>query len=109
MTHVARLHVPVKLRLKLGAIVGLHDVNTERQPLQDSVDEADGRALITRIVDLEDANARAIIDGRELVQALARAGNALEELDVHLEPVARLRLLVAAPAFVVGPMLLIAR
>ena len=50
------------------------------------------------VVDLQHADARAVVDGGELVEPLARPRNALEELHVHLQSMARLRLLVALPA-----------
>jgi len=53
--------------------------------------------LVASIADLEDADAGAIIDGRELIEARARAGNALEELHVHPQSMTRLRLLVPLP------------
>ena len=98
-----------KLGLELGAVVGLHDVHAERQPPQDVVDEADRRALVAGVVDLEHANARAVVDGRELIEALSGARDPLEELHVHLQAVARLRLLVSLPALPVRPVLLIGR
>src|SRR6185369_5074680 len=59
--------------------------------------EPDRRALVASIADLEDADAGAIIDGRELIEARARAWNALEELHVHPQSMTRLRLLVPLP------------
>jgi hypothetical protein len=58
---------------------------------------------------LEHANARAVVDGRELVQPLACAGDALEKSHVHLQAVTGLRLLVPLPPFRIGPMLLALR
>ena len=78
----------MKLRLKLGAVVRLHDVHAKRQPPHDVVDELDGRALVARVVHLEHPNARAIVDGGELIEPLPGARNALEELHVQLQPVA---------------------
>ena len=64
------LEVPVELRLKLGAVVGLHHVHAKRQSTDVLVDELHGRALVARVVDLQDANSRAIVNGRELVPEL---------------------------------------
>ena len=60
--------MPVKLRLELDAVVGLHHVHPKRQAGHDVVHEENGRALIERVVDLQDANAGAIVDGRELIE-----------------------------------------
>src|SRR5262249_5410240 len=49
------------------------------------------------------------VDGGELVEPLARPGNALEELHVHLQVVTGLRLLVPLPALRVLAILLICR
>ena len=65
--------------------------------------------LVARVEDLEHADARAVVDGRELVEALPAARNALEELHIHLQAMPRLRLLVALPAPPSRPMLLIGR
>jgi hypothetical protein len=86
---VQALDVPMELRLKLRAIVGLNDVNAKREAAPDFVDEANGGALVTRVVHLEDTNPRAIVDGGELIEPRPRLGDALEELDVQLQPVPR--------------------
>ena len=70
--------------LELGAVVRLHDVHAEREPTNDFIDELRGRALIAGIVDLEDANPRAIVDGRELVQPLLGARDSFQKLHIHL-------------------------
>jgi hypothetical protein len=57
--------------LELGAIVGLHDVDAERQPTNHVVDEFDGRSLIAGVVNLQHADPGAIVDRRELDEALA--------------------------------------
>ena len=65
--------------------------------------------LVAAVVDLEHPDAGAVVDGRELIQAPPGTRDALEELDVHLQPVAWLGLLVALPALFVRPMLLVGR
>ena len=70
---VHRLEMPVELRLKLGAVIGLHHVHAEWQPTTHLVDEEDGRALVAHIVDLQHSNAGAIIDRRELIEPAARS------------------------------------
>ena len=82
-------------------------MNAKRQALSDFVDESDCRALVARVVDLQHANPRAIVDGGELIQSLARAGNALEELDVQLEPMAWPWFLIPLPTLAMRPMLLV--
>ena len=101
MPDVQGLQVPVKLRLELGAVVRLNDVHPERQPAQTSSTKPDRCPLIAGVVDLEHPHARAVVDRCELVKAFARARNPLEELHVHLQPMARLGLLVALPALAV--------
>jgi hypothetical protein len=95
----------VEVGLELGALVGLDD--HEREPPPNFVDELDRRRLVAAVVDLEHPDAGAIVDGRELVEATPSAGDPLEELDVHLQPMAGLGLLVALPALLVGTMLAI--
>lgn len=101
--------MPVELRLKFGPVVGLHDVDAKRQAPTHFVDEADRGALVARVVDLQDPNPRAIINGRELIQSLARARNPLEELHIQLESMARERFLITLPSLPVWLMLLIGR
>jgi hypothetical protein len=107
VANVEFFQVPVELRAELGAVVRLHELDAERQAANDLVGEVDRRRLVARVVNLEHPNARAVIDGRELVEALLRPGDALEELYVHLQTVTGLRLLVALPAPLVRLVLLI--
>jgi hypothetical protein len=72
---IAFLQVPMKLGLELGPIVGLDDVHTKRQPAYDLVDELNRRSLVAGVVYLQHANPRAVINRRELVQSLPRAGD----------------------------------
>jgi hypothetical protein len=58
---------------------------------------------------LEHSNPRAVINGRELKQPAPSAGNALEELHVHLKAMPWRDLLVSLPPSAVRPMLLIGR
>ena len=101
--------MPVELGLEFGAIVGLHDLDAKRQPASHLVDEPDGRSLIAGVIDLEHTDPGAVVDGRELVEALLRSRDALEELHVHLQAVTRLGLLVALPALNVRLVLLVRR
>ena len=57
MADVQRLKMPVKLRLKLRAVISLNDVDAKWQSPHDFVGEVDSRALVARVVDLEDPNA----------------------------------------------------
>jgi hypothetical protein len=70
-----RLEVPAKMRLELGAVVGLDDEDPE---WNDLVDEVDGSGLGAGVVDLEDANPGAVINRREWIEPLARARNAFQ-------------------------------
>jgi len=106
---IERFGVPVTLRLELCTVVGLQDEDTEREPSSNLVQEPDCRALVTGIVDLHLPDAGAVVNGRELVEPFGGARDALEELHVHRQAVARLGLLVALPAFTVRRMLLIGR
>ena len=47
MADVEALQMPVKLRLKLGAIIGLDDVDAERQSADHVIDEVHGGSLVT--------------------------------------------------------------
>src|SRR5262245_21918521 len=69
---VESLEMPVKLRLKLATVVGLHDVHAEWESAEDLVDEQLGRALVARVVHFQDADPGAIVDGRELIEASPR-------------------------------------
>ena len=76
---VEGFEMPVKVGLEFGAIVGLEDVDAERQPPEDVVDECDGRPLIARVKDFQDANAGAIVDRGELVEPPACARQCARE------------------------------
>src|SRR6185503_916390 len=78
------VQMAVKLRLKLGPVVRLHRPHPERQPPPDVVDEADRGALIARVKDLQHADARAVIDRRELIEPFTGARETLQELHIHL-------------------------
>jgi hypothetical protein len=97
----------MKVGLELGTVVGLDHVNAKRQALEDVVNEADGSRLVTRVEDLQHADAGAVIDGRELVEAPPTPGNALEKLHIHLQAMAGLRFLIALPPLPSGSILLI--
>jgi hypothetical protein len=84
-------------------------VDSKRQALDDIVREADRRALVAGIVDLQHPDSGAVIDRGELIQPSARAGDSPEKIDVHLQPVARLRFLVSLPALSLRAVLLIRR
>ena len=97
--------MPVEMGLKFGAIVGLDDMYAKWQSPEHFVDELNGRALVAHIEDLQDPDPRAVVNGRELKQSSACAGNPLEELDVHLQTMPRHQLLVSLPTLPIGPML----
>jgi hypothetical protein len=84
--------------------VGLDDLDPERQPLQDVVEELDGRGLVELGIYAQHAQAGAVIDGGELV-VLLRLGSTCQrpdELHVELDPVAGQWLLIALPPAVVA-------
>ena len=91
----------VELRLKFCPVVGLNHVHAEWEAPQDVVGELHRRALVARVIDLENSNARAIVDRGELVEPFTRARETLQELHVHLHAQPGLGLLVALPAFLV--------
>lgn len=66
-------YVPVELGPKLTPVVGLEALDAEGQPGEDLVHEGNGSLLSVALVDLEDANPGAVIDGGVLV-VRARAG-----------------------------------
>jgi hypothetical protein len=103
------LQVPVEVGLEFRPVVGLDDHDPEGEPPPYLVHELDRRRLVAAVVDLEHPDAGAIVDGSELVEATSGARDALEELDVHLQPMAGLGLLVALPALFVRTMLLVRR
>jgi hypothetical protein len=63
--------------------------------------------MVAGVKHLEHAHPGAVVDGGELVEPVARTGNALEELDVDLQAMARLGLFVPLPSLPVGAMFLI--
>jgi hypothetical protein len=104
---VVRLEVPMELRLELGAVIRLHDVDAEGYAPKYCIDELAGRALGARVVYLQDANPGAVVDGGELIQPSVRSRDSLQELHIELQPMPRLRFLVPLPSFAVRLMLLI--
>src|SRR5713101_8242094 len=91
--------VPMEAGLELRAVVGLDLHDVERQLLDDVVDELDRGLLIQALIDPQDPQASAVIDGGVLVVLFAHSLDGLDELDVDLNRMTRLLLLVALPAF----------
>src|SRR5918995_124869 len=60
-------HMPVEAGGELGPIVGLDDLDPEREALQHVVQELDGRLLVELGIDAQHAQAGGGIDGGELV------------------------------------------
>ena len=54
----------------------------------------ESRLLVASVEDPQAPNAGAIVDSGELIEALSRARDALQELHIHLYTVAQTRLLV---------------
>jgi hypothetical protein len=69
-------------------------------------DEPYGGCLVARVIHLEHANPRAIVNGGELKQSFLGAGDPLDEFHVQLQPVTGLRLLIALPPLLVQLVLL---
>ncbi len=80
----------MKRRLELSPVVGLDHLHQEWEPLEHVVDESDRRLLVEPIVDTKHPQASAVIDGRELVVLLPSSLERRDELDVDLDPMARL-------------------
>jgi hypothetical protein len=98
--------MPVKVRLKLGAVVRLDDLDPEGKPTNDVIDEFDGCGLIAGVKNFKNSQAGTVIHRGELVEPLARPWNALQKLHVELYTVARLLFLVPLPTFRIPAMLL---
>lgn len=107
VTDIAGFEMPVKAGLEFGPVIGLDDLHAEWQASDHLIRKTNRRRLVAGIVDLEDANASAVVDGGELIQALPGTRDPLEELDVQLQAVTRLRLLVTLPRSPCRPALLI--
>ena len=89
----------MELRPELTAVVGLDALDGEGKLGQDVVDEGDRSLLGVALVDLEDPDPRAVVDGGVLVVA-PPARQRLQELHADLELVPRQRLLVLLIAVV---------
>ena len=76
--------VPMEAGLELGSVVGLDLHDVEGQLLNHVVDELDRGLLIQPLVDPQDPQPGAVIDGGELVVLLAHSLDGLDELDVDL-------------------------
>ena len=81
--------MPMELRLELVATVGSDGVNPERERLDHIVEEVDGVLLGMPWVNLDGADARGVINGRELVATRRLAGlvSQLQERDIQLHVV----------------------
>ena len=89
--------VPMELGLELMAIVSPDLFDAERELFNDVIDKVDRVGLSMFVVDFERPDARRVIDSSilepaDLLAALASEG---EELDVHLDVMARHLLVVA--------------
>jgi hypothetical protein len=95
--------VPMEGTLELGAVVSLDDFDLEGEPFEQVVEELDGGLLVTAWIRPKHSDPGAVVDGGELVVLLApRAPDGLDELHVHLDPLARELFLVALVAVLVA-------
>jgi hypothetical protein len=99
----------MEFRLKLRPIVRLQNMNAKRKSLSNLVKEPDSGALVARIINLQYADTRAIVDNSELIESFSRPGNTFQKLHVHLQAVARLGFLVPFPPFSMRLVFLIGR
>ena len=67
---VEGFEMPVKVRLELGAIVGLNDKDAEGESPEDVVNEGAWPCADYTRVDLQHANTGAIVDGGGLIELL---------------------------------------
>ena len=89
--------VIVESGLELGAVVGLDDLDAEREFLKDVVEEPDRRVLVAAVVDPQYPDAGAVVDGGVLVVLGPGRALSAQELDVDLHAMAGLGLLVPFP------------
>jgi hypothetical protein len=89
--------MPMEERLELVAAVGLDRADPKRKLFDHVVDEVDGVGLGVAAIHLERAYASGIVDGRVLVAPHSSALFPLQsqELDIHLDAVARNSLFVS--------------
>jgi hypothetical protein len=94
--------VPMEGPLEFGAVVCLYHLDLEGQPLEQVVEELDGRLLVTARIGPQYPDPGAVVDGGELVVLLATWDtDGLDELHVDLDPLARELFLVALVAVLV--------
>ena len=67
MTDTTVKDVPMEGGLELRAIVGLDHIDAEREPLECVVDELDRRLLVQSVIEAQDAQPGAVVDGGELI------------------------------------------
>src|SRR4029077_2340873 len=81
--------MPMERSLEFGAVVGLDHLNSERQSLEDIVDELDRGLLVRPGVKVKDSQPRAVIDRGVLVVPFSAALQGRNELDIDLTAVSR--------------------
>ncbi len=97
--------VPMELRLELMATIGSDLLDSKRKLGNDVVNKSNRILLRMAIVNFERSYARCIVDGGVLVSfdPLARFAFEYQELNVHLDVVARYLLVVAFPMHLSTP------
>lgn len=88
----------MKLSLKLRSVVRLDDLGSKREPREGIIDELDRSSLVEFFIDLQNPEPGAVIYSRILIIVLPGSRDFLQELNVYLKPVPRLRLLISFPA-----------
>ena len=94
--------VVVELGAELDPVVGLDHFDAEGEPGEEVVEELEGGLLVEPGIGPEDAEAGAVVDGGELVEAFALGADGGDELNVDLDPVAGLGFLIPLPPLLMG-------
>lgn len=82
--------MPAELCVELMPVIGPDFADTERELIDDMIDEVDGVGLGMPLVDFERPHARCILDGRilEAANLLPSFSDEGRKLDVHLDMMA---------------------
>jgi hypothetical protein len=78
------LFLPVELCVELTPIISLNGLHPKRQVRQHIIHKVHEVLLVVGLIDLEHSQAGAVINGGELIVALAIAWNRVQELHMYL-------------------------